>query len=263
MGNEIEDKFRKMGARVKVVGDRLAPLRIDVRHDKAGEYFDVRHDPAAVAVQVVDVRPGERHLLLMARRLEPAKGEPTNSKFLCGHDERAWFVAAVPESARATSVQDAKDALKPGQVWASIRRHGVPMKNRDRRRTDAFFRQGEWFFLPRPWVTVDDWLVLKDEPIRRGAGKPHRCEFLYRIGGQAVYVHERHPNGLTLAEWRELPEIERNAPSWRVMQRDARVYVKGAIRHPDHATIRLPYWHEVVMNTETSARAMRNVAFLD
>jgi len=207
MGNEIEDKFRKMGARVKVVSDRLAALSIDIRRDKAGEYFDVRHDPAAVAVQVVDVRPGE--------------------------------------------------------VWSSIRRHGVAMKHRDRRRTDAFLRQGEWFFLPRPWLTVDDWLVLKDEPMRRGAGKPHRCEFLYRIGGQAVYVHERHPSGVTLAEWRELPEAERNDPSWRLMQRDARVFVKGSVRHPDHATIRLPYWHQVVMNTETSARAMRNVAFLD
>src|SRR6476469_8307200 len=133
MGNEIEDKFRKMGARVKVVADPHARLSIYIRRDKAGDYFDVRHDPAAVAVQVVDVRADDRHLLLMARRLSPAEGEPANSKFLCGHDERAWFVAAVPESARATNVQHAKDALKPGEVWASIRRHGVSPKERDRR----------------------------------------------------------------------------------------------------------------------------------
>jgi len=47
------------------------------------------------------------------------------------------------------------------------------------------------------------------------------------------------------------------------MVRNARVYVKGAIRHPDHATIHLPYWHQVVMNTETQSRAMAEVAFLD
>ena len=29
------------------------------------------------------------------------------------------------------------------------------------------------------------------------------------------------------------------------------------------ATIKLPYWHLVVMNTETRARAMEHVAFLD
>jgi hypothetical protein len=39
--------------------------------------------------------------------------------------------------------------------------------------------------------------------------------------------------------------------------------VKGSVRHPDHKTIWLPYWHQVVMNTETRAIAMRNVAFLD
>ena len=45
--------------------------------------------------------------------------------------------------------------------------------------------------------------------------------------------------------------------------RDARVYVTGAIRHKDHATVWLTDWHEVVMNTETQAKAMRHVAFLD
>jgi hypothetical protein len=39
--------------------------------------------------------------------------------------------------------------------------------------------------------------------------------------------------------------------------------VKGAIRHADHETIWLRDWHEVVMNTETQARAMNQVAFLD
>jgi hypothetical protein len=47
------------------------------------------------------------------------------------------------------------------------------------------------------------------------------------------------------------------------MTRDADVYATGAVRHPDHATIRLDGWHRVVMNTEQRARAMRNVVFLD
>jgi hypothetical protein len=47
------------------------------------------------------------------------------------------------------------------------------------------------------------------------------------------------------------------------MARDARAFVKGSVRHPDHKTIWLPYWHQVAMNTETTALAMRNVAFLD
>jgi hypothetical protein len=42
-----------------------------------------------------------------------------------------------------------------------------------------------------------------------------------------------------------------------------KVFAKGAIRHPDHATVVLRGWHRVSMNTEQAARAMRHVAFLD
>jgi hypothetical protein len=47
------------------------------------------------------------------------------------------------------------------------------------------------------------------------------------------------------------------------MRRNAGVYVRGHVRHADHATIELHGWHRVLMNTEREAKAMRNVAFLD
>ena len=253
---DVENKFLKMGARVKVLADPLATLRIDIRRDKDGEYFELRHG-TRTELNVLDVRPGDAHLLLMARRGE------VKSKFLCGHDERAWFVAAVPEAARAKDVQAAKDALKPPEVWEAIRRFRVPADRRDRRKTAGFVRQGEWFFVPRPELTVDARLVLKDEPIRRGAGKPHLCQFVYRRGGATVHVCPKYPNGLTEQEFRALPEKERKAQAWRTMVRDANVFAKGTVRHPDHATIRLACWHQVVMNTETRALAMQGVAFLD
>jgi hypothetical protein len=263
MGNDIQNKFEKMGARVKLLLDpRLAEVRVDVRHDGGGEYFDVRHG-AGAQVNVVDVVAKDRHLLLTSRVDDPMANKPVTARFLCGHDERSWFVAAVPESAGANNVRHAKDALKPAEVWQSMREHGTPMSKRDRRKTSAFLRQGEWFFLPRPWLRVEESRVLKREPIRRGSGKPHECERLFRSGGETVYVHRRYPNGLTGAEYAALPEEARKQRGWRTMVRDARVYAKGSIRHPDHKTIRLPYWHQVVMNTETRSRAMRHVAFLD
>ena len=261
MGDVI-NKFEKMGARVKVTADPLANLRVDIRHDRLGEYFDVRHN-TDTKIYVLDVRPDDAHLLLMASQPGAHTHHQVKSKFLCGHDERSWFVAAVPEDAHAKNVQDAKDALKPREVWAAMREFGVRPKDRDRRKTAAFVRQGEWFFLPRPWMTVKDRLVLKNEPIRRGAGKPHMCQFLARTGGETVYVCSKHPNGLTTRQYLVLSQKERDRNVWRVMMRDATVYVKGKIRHPDHATITLPYWHQVVMNTETRAAAMRQVAFLD
>jgi hypothetical protein len=54
-------------------------------------------------------------------------------------------------------------------------------------------------------------------------------------------------------------------PSWRwtSMLRDPDLFVRGAIRHPDHATITLRGWHRVYMNTESLARAGSHVVFLD
>jgi hypothetical protein len=193
-----------------------------------------------------------------------AKGaDDKKSKFLCGHDERAWFVAAIPESATVRNVQDAKDALKPAAVWESIQSHGLPARQRDRRWNKAFVRQGEWFFVQREEVNFDGKPVLRNEPIRRGAGKPHLCQFMCRFGGEQVYVNNRYPNGLTLTQFHQLSQTERDRERWRTMARNARVFVKGAIRHSDHQTIWLSGWHEVVMNTETQSRAMRHVAFLD
>lgn len=47
---------------------------------------------------------------------------------------------------------------------------------------------------------------------------------------------------------------------WQTMARDPEVYAKGKVRHSDHKTILLPFWHRVVVNEETRSR---NVAFLD
>jgi hypothetical protein len=199
----------------------------------------------------------------MARQPGDRPGEAIKSKFLCGHDERSWFVAAIPEAAHARDVQSARNALKPAEVWQAIERAGLRTKERDLRRTDAFVRQGEWFFLPRPKLQVDEFLILRNEPIRRGGGKPHLCQYLYRTAGEAVYVCRAYPNGLTESEYRAIPITERRRHSWSPMRRNAQVFVKGTVRHPDHKTIHLSGWHLVVMNTETRARAMAQVAFLD
>jgi hypothetical protein len=47
------------------------------------------------------------------------------------------------------------------------------------------------------------------------------------------------------------------------MRRNAAVYVRGRISHPDHKAVVLDDWHRVLMNTEHEAPASRNVVFLD
>ncbi len=137
------------------------------------------------------------------------------------------------------------------------------MEKRDERRTEGFVRQGEWFFIPAPTMEVDWGLVVYHEPIRRGAGKPHMCEALYARDGEIVHVCDEYPNGLTTPEFEALPLEERNSDDWERRVRDADVFVRGRVRHRDHATISLPFWHKVVMNTETKSQAMQRVAFLD
>ena len=263
----LEEKFRRMGARVRAhVEPGVGRVRVDVKRDRRGEYFDLAVDPRAEAwVDAIDVRPRERHLLLMVA--DDAAGAPaasgTKQKFLCGHDERAWFVAAVPENRAAANVREAFEALKPAGVREALAREGVRNRHRNRRRNAAFLRQGEWFFLPRPNARVDEAMVLRDEPLRRGNGKPHWAEFLTRTGGETVYVG-RGPRVITPAQYGQMIARDpKQAARWTLQRQNMEVLVKGRISHPDHKTIVLPCWHLVVMNTENQSIAMRWVSFID
>jgi hypothetical protein len=259
----LERKFTRMGARLKVTEPvhQDGGVRLDVRTDGEGEFFEIiRGATAGEQVEVLDLRPADRHLLLMVRQ------DGAKSKFLCGHDERHWFVAAIPEAAAVGTVRSAKEALKPAPVQDAQARLGLDAAARNRRKNAAYRRQGEWFFIPAPDLRVSEKQALRAEPITRGNGsKPHWAEFCYRTGGQAVYVCPRYPNGVNERLYRHLLEHEPGSKNWgwRVMRVDAEVYVRGRIRHADHKTIKLSGWHRVLMNTENQAIAMRNVAFLD
>jgi hypothetical protein len=253
----LKRRFEAIGARVEVEERPwLGMPTIDVLSDRHGEYFELRFSGGnEVELDVVDASPARHHLVLLVR-----DGED-KSKFLFGLDERHWFVAAIPEATRGVSgVAKAIEALQPDEVREAVDR--AKPKDLRRRKNTAFVRQGEWFFLPEPGLQVADILVLHNEALVRSGGNAHVMEYAFRQGGETVYVNRTHPNGLTEAEYRALPEKQQRG-SWQKMVRDAAVYAKGAIRHLDHATVVLPGWHRVLMNTEQRARAMRHVVFLD
>lgn len=263
----LQNKFADIGARLKTADRPSRRTRtsgaftLDVQTDTKGEFFEIVRQPGADAeVTVLDVQPTDRHLLLLVR-----EGKD-KSKFLCGHDERHWFVSGIPEAAPVGTVRQAKEALKPTEVREAQARERVGGRRRNRRKNAAFVRQGEWFFLPVGELAVDEKLVLRDEPISRGnGGKPHRVDFCYRTGGETVYVCGQHPNGVTEDQYRRILAEKPSARNWgwRMMRRNPGVFVKGRVRHADHATITLHGWHRVLMNTEGQSKAMRNVAFLD
>jgi hypothetical protein len=268
---QIESKFVAMGARLKVHATatrlnwshRPEDYAVDLRKDDLGQFFELRvpeHLRDALDVTVMQSEPKQRHLLLAVRKLGD---KPQLDRFLCGHDEREWFVAAVPGG--ASSVRQAMEALQPKDVRDALARNHVSFRKRYTRKNRAFRRQGEWFFVPEPSFVVNEKLVLRNEPLRRGGGKPHLVEQLFRSGGETVHVCSRHPNGVTPDEYRTI--VQRNPEAarwgWQVMRRNPGVYARGTVRHSDHETITLPIWHRVLMNTETQSRTMANVAFLD
>jgi hypothetical protein len=63
-----------------------------------------------------------------------------------------------------------------------------------------------------------------------------------------VYVSGKYPLGISAEEYARLPERERKL-GFTMMKRDAAVYVRGEVLHPDHETITLDGWHRVLMNT--------------
>jgi hypothetical protein len=265
----LERAFDHIGARLHIEdadsGTRAA-FALNIGSDDEGQYFVLRGaeaDLANVQFDILQTQPHDRHLLLLAKQ-DTEQRKVRKDRFLCGHDEREWFVAAIPGG--ASTVIQAKEALKPAFVRHMQSRKGLNARQANLRRNAAFRRQGEWFFIPleRPLV-LDENLILRREPIARSGGKAHLVEQVYRTGGETVFVCPKFPRGVTEAQHRKILQNNPKAKSWNwlTMRRNPGVFARGAVRHPDHATIVLHDWHQVLMNTESTAPSMAHVAFLD
>jgi hypothetical protein len=266
--SQLEKNFEKIGAEVKIVsadtrGSRRSaqavPVSLDVITEKGREVFAISLSVdrrSRIDLSVLEVRRQDRHLVLLARQLDGSGRVIKKDHFLCGHDERHLFVAQI---AGVSSVAAAKDSLKPQLIRE--KEAGLPAGKRNRRKTPVFKRQGEWFFVPAS-IDIDWKLVRKNEPLARSGSKPHMAQLAYRSGGEMVKVSLQHPDGLTIEEYRKLIQANPDARrwSWRDMQRNAEVFVRGKVSHPDHATLVLNGWYRVLMNQESRTEA---VAFLD
>ena len=257
--DRLAQHFEAMGSRIRFRA--LAPARrwihmdattatftLDVLKDKKGEYFELARGDGAPRFELLQIRPKQRHLLLMS-----SDGE----RYLCGHDERHWFVAAVGKP--VSTVRAAKQALMPEEVWNRAKR--LSPGDVDNRKNVVFLRQGEWFFVPVKRRFKGGDVILKNEPLQRsGASKPHVCEELVRWGGRLIYVVQGRQ--WSESEYRRRKEKDPrfgNLP-FRTMMADPEVYVRGCVRHADHATLRLRGWHRVFINAEPTTST---VAFLD
>jgi hypothetical protein len=261
----LEKQFARIGATVVVRpmprarSWRLNPRLYDVNvltSQKDGEHFVISAAPEAPAMRVLNADPDGRHLLLHVA------GEQGGERFLCGHDERHWFAAAVAD--RVTTVRDAKRSLLPKE----LRDAGLSDRTVNTRHNEAFKRQGEWFFVPidrnyfarRGGATT----VLHNEPLLRNRNaKPHLCSDVIRFGGTPVVIYRGIEYGLKA--WDDFLAAMRGCGerlTGRVLNvvKDPEVYVRGSVRHPDHATLILHGWHRVHANAEMRSE---NLSFYD
>jgi hypothetical protein len=255
-GKLLPRSKQRLAAARKFTGDN--PFVADIRGTRKNEHYEFHIDPALLkSIQVVDVDREGRHLLLNVQALPDPEAKnqhdlPVPQKLLMGHDEYHWFIAPVPRS--SISVDAAKQALKPTPVQEAQSKAKVRRKHLHKRKQAAFIRQGEWFFLPATDLVVDPKLILKKESIRRGSGKPHLCEELYRTGGRTVMVSARHPSGISMDNYNRLTQDEkRKGGSWRQMVENPTAYARGKVTHPDHSTILLPSWHRIQVNNENAS----------
>ena len=259
MDNEVLTKhFKAIGVRIKFRSleapsswrrsSELPLFTLDIATDRRGEFFDIARGPDAPEFELLQSKPKERHLLLYAR---------DGQRFLCGHDERHWFVAAIGKP--VSTIRAAKQALLPQEIWDQIK--NLPPEEVDKRRNAVFLRQGEWFFVPANHEVPEAAVAIRNEPLQRSLeNNSHICEEIYRTGGELVYI----VGGAVLSEKKYRDRLKQRINyryrPYQTMIQNPIVYARGNVRHEDHATIRLRGWHRVFINAEITTT---NVTFLD
>ncbi|MFN8394902.1 MAG: hypothetical protein U0176_09625 [Bacteroidia bacterium] len=263
--------FARIGATLEVqespfVRGRGSMFSIDIQETRKREFYLLELTKTAAETldfQVLNTRPDMRHLVMMVRPgMEALETTLNPQKFLCGHDEKHWFVATVDNGVR--DVRSAMDSLKPRQALVAQQRAGVKAKDIHKRHNAGFIRQGEWFFIPEPRYSPSSSSDIKrNQRLSRGAGsKPHIVEEMVEGRGELVYVNWR--TGQQMNEFRYKKALASgklgDPKQWNAQRLTSSVMVRGTVKHSDHRTITLHGWHRVAMNTEANSS---NVRFLD
>lgn len=145
--------------------------------------------------------------------------------FLAGMDEAHLFIAQLPRG--TSTVMGAHLALKSDEV-----------RQAERGAFEKTIRQGEWFFvslLPRELAEVEHEAKGSLTRVRREVG---------------------------IAEAAGLRRLGRPHVADEVLLIGPRAYVRGRVRHPDHATLELRAWRRAIANTETFEQPV-GVGFVD
>ncbi len=242
----ILKKFEEIGAKVRIEenSNSISNFRMNIIERKSEEVFFISLKKPIIELQVLQTRKDINHLLLMVKDNEIG----TQEKFLCGFDERHWFLVGVDDNVR--NVDHAMLSLKPALVDIQQKIKKIKRKNINKRHNKAFIRQGEWFFISsRISINTQNYIMYKNHSLGNGHVCDEVCETVIE-----TYFHSKHaPKGLLKGNYKRFlekhPHIHPNKGWWTSIMYFDR-YARGHVRHKDHKTIYLNGWHIVLKNRQ-------------
>ena len=258
----LRKRFTEAGLAVRAAerpmrGDNPHIFQMDIGRTVRGsgriEYFQIWFGHEDNRIEVVSIDKKLKQLTLLVherartytvkrynreiRGYEEIEEKTPNRKrhFLCGVDERQLFIATLPRG--VTTVKAAHKSLKSSSV--TLAEGKVPGRT---------VRQGEWFFVNTSRIERE--AIKKVTGERRGVIKKRS-----RIGpwGGKPHVADEQielPPGTLKHDFSFRPRNE--------------IFVRGAIRHPDHKTVKFRDWRRVIKNAEpTGIRIREGINWVD
>ncbi|MFO0756709.1 MAG: hypothetical protein U0359_09470 [Byssovorax sp.] len=218
------------GNRLEVLGMNESIQQLVLLVDEPSRPFTVRVATAVAQRRGLTVLRRERGSVLVEQHTTARE-----RRFLCGMDEQHLFIALLPDAVE--SVSDAHACLRDRRVDEAEARSGQPA-----------IRQGEWFFVP---ISGDE-----DHLVKHLARKVHRARRHVGIAEAAGIRRVGRPH---IAE--EVLVVPGRA--FELADEAPRVYVRGAVQHPDHQTLVLLDWHLTFPNRESIEEPIEGIGWID
>ena len=274
----------------RIFGNNSRIFQMDVLRSVKGtrrkEWFEMFLGEGDVNVQILDTDPAKLQVLLLVqepervfevterkthwrktpaqRRIElheagdtfredkhnfyiQQKTAPDKRHFLMGVDERQLFVAQLTRG--VANITDARRSLGSTVQFHEGKRKMTPN------------RQGEWFFIKatKEQEEIIELLLEKNRiyilnkvnigtHAGREGGNPHVADELVIVPADGDYIAATEKQ----TKWarKHRPVRRGNYPV-----REREVFVRGAVRHVDHKTIKYSHWYQVILNNENQEQA--------
>ena len=249
---EVVGTDKKIGQLVLMVHEVAREFREEIPGHRYRDYDLSTPDWAETLARNLQVRLSdlfvEKSRGGRLTRVQVRRRTPSNKRhFLLGLDERQLFIAQLPRA--VSTVRDAHACLKSTTI---VLAEGKGIKAT---------RQGEWFFLDPSadeLARIEEGLAKKLLVVEHAVPIGPFSDNAVR-GGRRVRQGRGNPH--TADELLVLPGLPVPGGQWAVRGRE--VFIRGRVRHIDHATVTFSNWVKVIRNAEPNAGQASGVGWVD